>query len=204
MQDKKYSMSFTTGGLLFNESVELATLYLQLKDWQAVRSRVMAENLLQSRTRSAANKIYAVVVSRLKLLSDAELELLEEGSRSDQILLLWLGICKRFDFIRDFAVEVLHEKFLAMEAVIDAGDYRVFFNGKAQWHEELDRLAPVTRERLQQMIFKMMKDAELISKHHKIQPVIMSPGLINTLAAHSPDFLNIFPVSPANIREWLA
>ncbi|MCA9819149.1 MAG: DUF1819 family protein, partial [Cyanobacteria bacterium HKST-UBA01] len=46
MSNDRYSMSFTTGSLFHRESVELAALYLDLGDWNSVRDKVVAENLL--------------------------------------------------------------------------------------------------------------------------------------------------------------
>ena len=43
-------MAFTTGGLFHRDSVRLAMLYLELKEWDSVRNKVLSENLLQSRT----------------------------------------------------------------------------------------------------------------------------------------------------------
>ena len=49
MSNDKYCMSFTTGGMFHHESVNLAVLYLDIEDWNAVRAEVVAENLLQAR-----------------------------------------------------------------------------------------------------------------------------------------------------------
>jgi hypothetical protein len=41
-------MSFTTGSLFHRESVKLVAMYLELGDWNSVRDKVIAKNLLQS------------------------------------------------------------------------------------------------------------------------------------------------------------
>ena len=50
MNSPRYSMSFTTGALLYRESLVIVELYAQLADWKAVRDQVLAGNLLQMRT----------------------------------------------------------------------------------------------------------------------------------------------------------
>ena len=115
MDQKKYSMSFTTATLLYRESLTSAQLYTELGNWDAVRDKVIAENLLQMRTLNASQRIVREVISRLKLLTPLELEILENGAYQEQNYILWLAVCKRYQFIYDFAVEVLREKFLRFD-----------------------------------------------------------------------------------------
>ena len=79
----KYSMSFTSGTLLPRESLVVAELFAELNDWDAVRERIVAGNLLQMRTDNASRRITSEVTSRLKTLSGDELSVLCEGSRDE-------------------------------------------------------------------------------------------------------------------------
>ena len=81
MNRPRYSMSFTTGALLYRESLVIVELYAQLVDWKAVRDQVLAGNLLQMRTANAAERTYREVVSRLKLLTDDQRTLLVQTAR---------------------------------------------------------------------------------------------------------------------------
>jgi len=56
MKKEKYSMSFTTGGLFYRESVALAMLFVELNDWDSVREKVLSENLLQYRTLNTSKR----------------------------------------------------------------------------------------------------------------------------------------------------
>ena len=76
----------------------------------------------------------------MQRLSDEQLELLVEGNPQEQKKLLWLAICKRYAFIREFASEVVREKFLQLDYLLTEFDYDAFFNRKADWHPELDGL----------------------------------------------------------------
>ncbi len=69
MSDERYRMSFTTGGLYHRESVKLDAIYLDLRDWTFVRNRVIANNLLQTRTLSSLKRVCREVLSRLATLS---------------------------------------------------------------------------------------------------------------------------------------
>ncbi|WP_294031089.1 BrxA family protein, partial [Thiolapillus sp.] len=76
MNSPRYRMSFSTGGLFLQESVLLATLYGEKKDWDQVRTEVIDNNLLQSRTVSTTKRIVREVIGRLQELDDQERQLL--------------------------------------------------------------------------------------------------------------------------------
>ena len=107
MPTTKYTMPFTTGGLFLHESMTVAGLYLALGDWTAVRDRVISGNLLQTRTVNTARRIIGEISARLELLTEEEMGILMEGSRQDRQHILWMAVCRRYRFIREFAVEVI-------------------------------------------------------------------------------------------------
>jgi len=200
MSNDRYSMSFTTGGLFLRESVELAALYLDLGDWDSVRKKALAENLLQSRTQSTLKRVSREVVSRLKVLSVQELEFLLEGSHQDQAYLLWLAVCRRYKFIAEFAVEVLRERFITLKADLSHEDFDSFFNRKSEWHSELDTLSPATRSKLRQVLFRILREADLLANNKVINAAMLSPGLLNVITkGHSLDAL-YFPVFESDLK----
>jgi hypothetical protein len=189
-----YNMSFTAGALLQKPSVLFAELYSSLGDWQAVKSRVMSDNLLQARTQKTAHRICREIVSRLNPLSSDQFAILAQGPARDQAHVLWAAICRRYRFIQDFAVEVIHEKFLALDPNLVYADYDIFFNQKAEWHEELMRIRPSTRAKLRQIVFRMLREAELLSRGNRIVPVLLSPAVAKSILDDPALSLSIFPV----------
>jgi hypothetical protein len=195
MANEKYSMSFTTGGLHYHESIKVAELFLELGDWSAVRELVFEKNLLQGRSMSTTKRLFRETSSRLKRLTEDQISILGDGSRQEQNQVLWLAVCKRFRFIHDFAVEVVREKFLRMDMELTREDYNAFFNAKAEWHDELEQLARDTKIKLKQVVFKMMREADLLSRSHTIIPPILTPRVVSVITADSPVYLAIFPIS---------
>lgn len=198
----KYSMSFTSGTLLHRESVVVAELFAELNDWDAVRDRIVAENLLQMRTENASRRITREVTSRLKTLTADELTLFCEGSRDELRLLLWLAVCKRYRFVYDFATEVLREKFLRLDMTLTQEEYDVFFSKKAEWHPEVEGIASATQAKQRQVVFKMLREADLLLDDGRIQPAILTPRLIETIQADDPAHFAIYPVSEYDIKVW--
>ena len=195
MDADKYIMSFSTGGLFYRESVKLASLYLERKDWKKLRSKVLESNLLQARTSKSAERVYREASARLQTLTDEQMAILADGTRDEQNQILWLAICKRFRFIREFAIEVLREKFLRLELEITYEDYQVFFNAKAEWHDDLENLSETTRKKIRQVLFKMMREAELITKDNVIIPATLSPRVASAIADDPRASMAIYPTA---------
>lgn len=199
----RYQLSFTTGGIFLHEAPAVAACYLQLGNWAATRARLRDENLLQVRTTAAATRIGKEITARLQLLNEVELQTLLEAGLRDQAYLLWVAACRRYAFIRDFAVEVLREQFLLLRRQVSFADYDSFYNGKALWHAELDDIARSTQLKLRQNLFRMLREADLVSAKHEIHPTQLSPHLAQLLAQQGQQALLVFPATDNDIQRWL-
>jgi hypothetical protein len=177
----RYSMSFTTGSLLHFETVQLASLYLELGDWNLVREKVTSENLLQARTENTLKRVCREVISRLRTFNRGELEFLAFASHQEQAYLLWLGVCRRYRFIADFAVEILRERYITLKSTLTQEDFDSFFNRKSDWHMELDEISPATRGKLRQVLFKMLREAGLLTVNNMIHSAMLSPRLLELI-----------------------
>lgn len=201
MEERKYNKSFQTGSLMRADSLKLAELYLALGDWEEVRVRVARENLFQSRTQSASGRIAREVVARLKELNDAELRFLLSSNVADQSYLLWIAICRRYRFIAEFATEVVREKYLSLQPTLCGNDFDAFFGRKCQWHPELENMKPASRSKWRHTLFKMLREADLLSPNGSIHPAILSPQLMQLLARAGGRDIIFFPVFDADVKR---
>ena len=104
---------------------------------------------------------------------------------------------------RDFAVEVLREYYLSQRRQLTLSDYDAFCNAKALWHAELDELAPSTQSKLRQNLFRMLREADLLSDQGQIQPTLLTPRVAQMLARHGRDSLLVFPATDSEMQRWL-
>lgn len=204
MATDRYQLSFTAGGLFLQEAPAIAARFLRCHDWRQTRAEIRDENLMQQRTAAAGARLGKEVVSRLETLSVAELEELCDASTRDKGYLLWVAACRRYRFVRDFANEVMREHYLSLRHQLTAGDYESFYNSKALWHAELDALAASTQQKLRQNIFRMLREADLLSPKNQIQVVLMSTRIAQLIAQQSQEDLLIFPASESEIQRWLS
>lgn len=203
MINERYRLSFTTGGLFLLEAPLVVERYLASKDWELTRFQVRDGNLLQVRTATASTRISKELVARLELLDQAELEFLLDCNLRERAYLLWIATCRRYSFISEFAKEVLREHFLLLRHQLTTSDYDVFFGSKALWHAELDELALSTQRKLRQNLFRMLREAGLVSEQLMIQPVVLTPMFAQLLVQRGAEQLLVFPVTDQEIKRWL-
>jgi hypothetical protein len=194
MTTGRYNLSFTSGSLLLLDSLIIASLYLEEEDWESVNKKVIAENLLQSRTLRTLKTICSEIILRLKMLREPELRFLVDASRQEQGYVLWIAVCRRYTFIGDFAVEVLRENYITHKFKLTYDDYDSFFYRKSEWHPELEKISLKTGKKLRQVLFKMLRDADLLSTDRHINAAFFSHELKNLIARDEKRDLMYFPV----------
>ena len=192
-------MSFSTGSLFHRESVALAALFLELGDWNAVRDKVLSGNLLQARTLNTLKRVCREIISRLKTLGSREIELLVHGTPQDQGYLLWIAVCRRYKFVADFAVEVIRERFITLKMDLHYEDFDSFFNRKSEWHPELDEIQPATRNKLRQVLFKMLREADLLTADNAIHAAMLSSRILEAIPPGSHQVILVFPAFESDL-----
>ena len=168
--EKKYNLSFTAGGILHAESISVIESYLQSNDWSKVREAVSSANILAVRTQSSGKRLIREIELRLSWLDDCDLELIKDFiSTAEQKQALWLCICKTYQFIADFMQEVVSDKLRALDYSITYDDYDRFYNANYQWNEELDKLSLSTQKKIRQVLFRMLREMDILSDQNVIQ-----------------------------------
>lgn len=188
-----YRMSFTSGGLYLNECVVVATSYLTTKDWDLTVSELLGGDVLSLPKAKSKRRILREIVVRLETLDEDELEFLVNSHRQEQALLLWLSLCRGYRLIREIAVEVVRERYLAYRLELQASDFDLFVDRKAEWDETLESISSSTRERFRQTLFKTMREAGILSEDHRIQTTYVTPSLRRLIMAKAPADLMLFP-----------
>lgn len=190
-----YAMSFTAGGLLYREFELIVALYFDCNDWDCVEEMVLRDNLFQLRTVSSLKRVLREVLKRVNCLSDRELRFFIDGSNSEKLNMLWLAVCRQYKFIGEFAVKVLREKYCNLVKTLEYKDFDVFFDDKSEWVEELGKIKPSTRSKLRQVLFRMMREAGLISSENEIVGVVLGSGFLELLREGDLSELSFFPIS---------
>lgn len=199
--EKKYTFSFTSGNLFITLGPMVATLRLKLQNWDEVKNAIIADNLVQARTQSSLKRTTSELIPRIQTLTDPQLELLAEGTSKDQKQILWLAACKQYLFVQEFAQQIIRGKFLRYGQRIEYRDYDIFFNNIAEWDDHLDNLSELTKQKIRQVIFQMITDAELISTDGVLLPTLLSSSVAAVITADNPANLTIYNLTDQEISR---
>ena len=193
-QQKKYQMSFGVGGLLLNESVSVARIHIEGEPWEQTMLRALDQGATSLPKTASNRRTLREITNRLQTLSTQEREfLLDESDRTDQQALLWLSACRAYRFVHEFALEVIRERYLSYQFDLPLESFDILFEAKAEWDDNLADLSTSTRKKLRQVLFRMMREAEILSGENRIQTAILSQRLMAIIEDRNPAELALFP-----------
>jgi len=173
----KYRLSFGTGNAYLNESNLILKKYLENKDWRETEKYSIENNILQTNTLSSEKRIFREISLRLRSLSLEEQEFFIRSNYVDQSILIWISICRTYKFIGDFASMIISEKFDTYQLELNHNDFNYFYEQQKVLHKELNLLKDSTRKKLRQVIFRIMKDLNMLSQTNEITPLLPSIDL---------------------------
>ncbi|HON33922.1 MAG TPA: DUF1819 family protein [Synergistales bacterium] len=200
---EKYKFSFTAGGLLLNETVKIAEVYLDKGIWRQASKEVSSTRMLQKNKLSSSNRYFLEIKRRLKTLSDDEIVFLAEGDLEEQRQVIFLSICRLYVFIRDFVVQVLRDKLLPMGAALTDADYLSFVEDIAFEHPEYEKLTQSTQKKVKGVLFKILRETGFFSSfsEKRVTPILLSSTLKKMIVSSNPWELAFFLYSDQEIKE---
>ena len=194
-----YKMSFGTGGLLLNESVEVARLHVSDEPWEDTIRRAIEAGTTALPKTASNRRTLREISNRLLTLTDTERDfLIDHADRADRQALLWLATCRAYRFIREFAVEVIRERYLSYQYDLPLESFDILLDAKAEWDEHLASLTSSTRLKLRQVLFRIMREAGVISQAGQIQAALLSSQLKTMIEEQAPGDLAVFPGVPVD------
>lgn len=182
----------------------MGEVYLRERDWAVVKSIVIEQNLLQKNALKSRREIYREISSRLMLLTDAQLEALENSTTSEAKLLLLLGICKCYRYITDFFLESLRNKVLLFDYRLTDFDYEKFFESKYDNHPEMEKLTERSLLNVKNTIFTILNQSGItsgIKGERTIQPPLVPQGILELVVLDNPNWLKVFLMSDLDIQQ---
>lgn len=194
-----YRMSFTTGGLFFNESIEVARLHRDGEAWEDTAKRALDQGATTLPKSASNRRSLREITNRLRVLTDIERRfLLEDTDRTNQQALLWIATCRAYRFVGEFAVEVVRERYLSYQMDLPFSSFDIALENKSEWDQGLASLSISTRSKLRQVLFRIMREAGILSKENRIQAAILSSQLRKLIHKHNPEELAYFPGIPVD------
>jgi hypothetical protein len=191
---EEYRMSFSVGGLQVKESVALAQAYRSGETWPEARERLLGEGVSSFPKLASQTRLLREVFDRVGHLTNAERTyLVDEADRLEQQALMWLAVCRTYRFVREFAVEVVADRYQSWRFDLGLEVFDRFLAEKAESDQGLAKLSPSTSAKIRQVLFRIMRESGLLGDEGKIQPVWLSARIKALIEETDPADLLIFP-----------
>ena len=195
---RRYALSFTTGALLAREAALLAPVYSEQRDWEQVRALAVQGNLLQARTHRTGVRLASETVQRLSTLTDDEVGLLIDATVPSVPTSCGLPPAGATSSSASSPRRSCGSGSFSSPRRWSTRTSTASSEVKALWHEELAKIKDSTMQRLRSNVFKMLREAELLSKAGDIMPAVLSERVAAVLSARSPSDLRFFPTRQAD------
>lgn len=179
---EKYALSFTAASLRLPETVIVARCILEQNDLKEASRIVRTENLLGLRSVKSGHRIGGELMKRLETLSQDELRLFVFGSYPLQRVWAWIAICRTYSLIAEFMRDVVLPGFMIGRMKLENADFDRFVEGKVSTHPELLEVSEQTLGKLRQTLFKMLVEAEIVTKDKEIIPSALPPQILETVS----------------------
>ena len=203
LQPPAYSVSFTAASLRPDLARIVAEGYLELRDWDASRERILAGNLLQARSRASAIRREQEFRLRLQTLTVEQLRILAEESADARRAIAWLSVLKHSPFIFALARDALRLKLATHDSTLRPSDYERFFDGEAAAHPELAALTASTRAKIRQVTLRMLREAGILppsARDFTLQRPIIPGVALSAILDDDPRWLAGFLVPDEEIE----
>jgi hypothetical protein len=201
-RSEAYNFSFMAASLRPELALIVAEYYLEARDWDLVKERILSSNALQARTASSAIRMERELRIRLAMLTEDQLTLLATGTAEDRIAMAWLAAIKHISFAFQFASELLREKLAAQDPILRPSDYESFIDDKSLSHPELDKLTEASKYKIRQILMRMLTEAEILSEGTALGTIrrpVLSPLSLQAINSDNSAWLSAFLVPDTEI-----
>jgi hypothetical protein len=201
-KESTYRLSFTAASLRLGETVTVAKAAYDagISNLKDIRDIGVVFNSVKSRT---TDREFREIRKRLEHLTPKQIDILVHGDFISQKQIAFLAVCKHYDFIRDFTIDVIRDKALVFDYTINESDFNSFIKNKQQIHPELEEFSESTFKKGKQVMFHILEQAGIINNavEKMIQPQLLNPSVVKAIAEDDQNLLKIFMVSDRDIKE---
>mgnify|MGYP000934903980 CR=1 FL=1 len=190
---KDYSLSMSGASARMPESMIAAQTYLELGDWNATRKAIIDANLFQLNAVSSRERIAGELVKRLRTLTDKEVEFFVNSYGDDRCAVLWCAICRTYPFVRDLSIQLVAGRYDRTIPDLTREAYEAFFEEQAVLHPELSALSRLGKDKIRNVIFRMLDECHLIDSNGRITLLHPTPAFKSALGPEHADDVLLFP-----------
>jgi hypothetical protein len=156
-----YLISFTAGGLLYEEFISLYP-YLNDAKINSISGEIKTNVLLQTNSQAARQRIIQEVKKRYHSVNKIAFSDFDTFNQNEQKIFLFYTCLKTYSIIFDFIFDVVVEKWLSRDIDVNAGDVLYFLDKKTSNHLEIDQWTATTKQKVATVMIRMLKEVGIL------------------------------------------
>ncbi len=203
VKNNKYSTAFSAGSLLLKEA-EAIIMNIQNPDAFMQGDEDVGYEHIPVNSEASKKRYRNEVTKRFRSVKDSFfVDLFQDGSRSDRLLILFYSTCKHYQLITDFMLESILKKWYNLDFEITADDFKNFLYRQMDKHEELENLTPLTIKRRGSTVLLMLKELGML-KNGRLEKQEYNPNILRRIAQNGDSwFLEVLLMNEAERNEIL-
>ena len=195
MINEKYSAGMVKKQTFFREMLQAVSVKKTTAHVDDLKKALLTDNYLNINPARRNQEISSTVLARLASLSDDQINLLAEGSLSEQKQMTMISIMKTERLVRDFINEVYMDKLEKGLRTLEDLDFNLFFRRKAEENDEVAKWQDVTIKKLKQVMKKILRELDFITDQGKdllILEPLASQELLDALRGEPMEIRGLF------------
>lgn len=160
----KYSASFTSGALLFDET-EAILHFFQNHSEDEASQLILTNEFLKINTLISRKKKVSEIRKRMEAVPPNYWDFYDRlKSKDEKKVFLYFVCLKKYALIRDFHLEIVLNKWRQLDTTIDKSDVLRFLKWASDKHPEIDEWTANSLDKIAQIINLMLKETGLLVK----------------------------------------
>lgn len=195
MINEKYSAGMVKKQTFFREMLQAVSIKKTTAHVDDLKKALLIDNYLNINPARRNQEISSTVLARLASLSDDQINLLAEGSLSEQKQMTMISIMKTERLVKDFINEVYMDKLEKGLRTLEDLDFNLFFRRKAEQNDEVAKWQDVTIKKLRQVMKKILRELDFITDQGKdllILEPLASQELLDALRGEPMEIRGLF------------
>lgn len=182
----RYNAEISAGSLMLAESRRIALLMLTHPTDIEWEHALKVENILQKNTPATACRQAQLIRKRLLTLDEEGWRLIAESEMEVSIQLLLAAAIKHSRLLEDFLRDVYARQLRRIELVLNGHLWDAFWVECAHRDGEIERWSASTREKLFQVIIRILVEAKYLDSSRKMNmtPPSLHPTVVSFLKKH--------------------
>ena len=172
MKEQNYSnpylISFTAGGLLYDETISLQP-YLNDEKIELIANEVKINKYLQTNSQASRQRMIQEIKKRYLAVGEKFYGNFDQFTIVEQKLIIFYSCMKTYKILFDFMLDVIIEKWLSMDLEVDIDDVERFLDKKSNVQNDIDGWSSQTRRKIITVLIRMLNEVGMLENNKLVQ-----------------------------------